>query len=86
MMGHQIRELCDTELHEAVRFADLADVEDALLNKNDPNQIGLYQWAPVHEAAHNGELEILQLLLKHGGIPSELTKMFMLLGLLICLF
>ncbi|XP_064611267.1 uncharacterized protein LOC135475341 [Liolophura sinensis] len=75
MMGHQIRELCDTELHEAVRFADFADVRDALLNKNDPNQIGLYQWAPMHEAAHNGELEILQLLLKHGGNPNVQDKL-----------
>ena len=53
----------DTALHEAVRYADVDDVKGALQNGCDPNQIGLYQWTPLHEAANNGDLSIVKLLL-----------------------
>ena len=58
----------DTALHEAVRYADVDDVKDAIQNGCDPNQIGLYQWTPLHEAANNGDLSIVKLLLKYKGI------------------
>ena len=58
----------DTKLHEAVRYGDIEDVRVALHHGYDPNLIGLYQWSALHEAANNGELEILQLLLKHKGM------------------
>lgn len=35
---------------------------------DSPNQIGIYQWNPLHEAACNGDTEIVKLLLKYGGI------------------
>lgn len=58
----------DTELHEAVRYADVDEVKDALRRGCDPNQIGLYQWSPLHEATSNGDISIVRLLLKHEGM------------------
>lgn len=57
----------DTSLHEAVRFGDLDEVKVALQQGYDPNLIGLYQWSALHEAAHNGEVDILKCLLKNKG-------------------
>ena len=57
----------DTKLHEAVRYGDTNLVESALKEDLDPNAIGLYQWGPLHEAASNGDLEILRLLLQYKG-------------------
>ena len=58
----------DTKLHEAVRYGDLEGVKVALQQEYDPNLIGLYQWSPLHEAAHNGDVEILKLLLAKKGM------------------
>ena len=58
----------DTKLHEAVRYGDLEEVKVALQQGYDPNLIGLYQWSALHEAAHNGETEILKLLLGKKGL------------------
>lgn len=58
----------DTSLHEAVRFGEIDEVKIALGQGYDPNLIGLYQWSALHEAAHNGEVEILKYLLQHKGI------------------
>ena len=61
--------MSDSYLHEMVRYGDAADVQNALLKHHDDvNVIGLYEWSPVHEAANNGDLEILRLLLEHGGM------------------
>ena len=57
----------DTALHEAVRYSDAEDVKTALRSGCDPNQIGLYQWTPLHEAANNGDLCIVKLLLSSKG-------------------
>ena len=57
----------DTALHEAVRYSDAEDVKTALRSGCDPNQIGLYQWTPLHEAANNGDLCIVKLLLSFEG-------------------
>ncbi|XP_033764339.1 uncharacterized protein LOC117345371 [Pecten maximus] len=61
----------DTKLHEAVRYGDLDAVRVALQQGYDPNLIGLYQWSALHEASHNGEEDILKLLLKHKGNPDK---------------
>ncbi|XP_038077721.1 uncharacterized protein LOC119745445 [Patiria miniata] len=63
-------EFVDTKLHEAVRYGDTNLVESALKEDLDPNAIGLYQWGPLHEAASNGDLEILWLLLQYKGDPN----------------
>ena len=57
----------DTKLHEAVRFSQIEDVRVALQQGYDPNLIGVYMWSPLHEAACNGDKEILQLLLNKKG-------------------
>lgn len=57
----------DTRLHEAVRYGDIEDTRMALQQGYDPNLIGVYQWSSLHEAAHNGELDILKLLLDKKG-------------------
>jgi ankyrin repeat protein len=57
----------DTKLHEAVRYGDLDEVKVALQQGYDPNLIGLYQWSALHEAANNGELDILKLLIAKKG-------------------
>jgi ankyrin repeat protein len=57
----------DTSLHEAVRYGELDEVKVALFQGYDPNLIGLYQWSALHEAANNGEVEILKNLLKNKG-------------------
>ena len=57
----------DSRLQEAVRYGDLQEVNEALKDGDCPNKIGLYQWSPLHEAAHIGEMEIINLLLKHSG-------------------
>ena len=57
----------DTPLHEGVRYSDLDEVRDALKAGHDPNQIGLYQWSSLHEAAHIGDEQILKQLLDYGG-------------------
>ena len=57
----------DTELHDAVRFGDTNLVESALNDGLDPNAIGLYQWSPMHEAACNGDVDVLRLLLEAKG-------------------
>ena len=60
-------DLQDSALHEAVRYGDAEETVNALQNGCDPNQIGLYQWSALHEAAHNGDLDILKLLVKYEG-------------------
>ncbi len=57
----------DTVLHEAVRYADVDEVRSALRDGCDPNQIGLYEWTALHEAANIGDLAIVKLLLKYEG-------------------
>lgn len=57
----------DTKLHEAVRYGDLDEVKVALQQGYDPNLIGLYQWSALHEAANNGENDIVKLLLSKKG-------------------
>ena len=57
----------DTKLHEAVRYSDIDDVNLALKEGYDPNQMGIYQWSALHEATSNGDADIVCLLLKHGG-------------------
>ncbi|KAH3818063.1 hypothetical protein DPMN_119652 [Dreissena polymorpha] len=64
----------DTKLHEAVRYGDIAEVKVALQQGYDPNLIGLYQWNTLHEASHNGETEILQLLLQKKGELHNIVK------------
>ena len=59
--------LTDTALHEAVRFGDISEVRQAIDDGCDPDQIGVYQWSPLHEAAHNGDLDIVQLLVEASG-------------------
>ncbi|KAL3862098.1 hypothetical protein ACJMK2_008092 [Sinanodonta woodiana] len=61
----------DTKLNEAVRYGDIEEVKSALSHGYDPNMIGLYQWSAIHEAAHNGEVEILKLLLEKKGNPNK---------------
>lgn len=58
----------DTKLHDAVRVGDIEEVQTALRHGYDPNLIGVYGWSPLHEAAHNGETEILKLLLGKKGL------------------
>ena len=57
----------DTCLHDAVRYSDIDEVRSALRAGYDPNQIGLYQWSPLHEAANNGDVDIVRLLLRFKG-------------------
>ncbi|GFO36051.1 ankyrin repeat [Plakobranchus ocellatus] len=57
----------DSRLHTAVRYGDEESVLSALNAGLDPNQLGLLKWNPIHEAAHNGEREILKLLLRYKG-------------------
>ena len=57
----------DSKLHTAVRYGDEEAVEAALKAGLDPNQIGLLKWNPIHEASHNGERDILKLLLYFKG-------------------
>ncbi|XP_060555862.1 uncharacterized protein LOC132716574 isoform X1 [Ruditapes philippinarum] len=61
----------DTKLHEAVRFSQIEDVRIALQQGYDPNLIGVYMWSPLHEAAYNGDKEILKLLLQRKGDPNK---------------
>ncbi|XP_071494372.1 uncharacterized protein [Diadema antillarum] len=60
----------DSKLHEGVRYGDSNLVESSLEDGLDPNAIGLYGWSPMHEAASNGDLEILELLLQYNGDPN----------------
>lgn len=59
--------LMDDELHLAVRVGDLESTIIALEKGFNPNKIGLFEWSSQHEAAHNGDLEILKVLLKYGA-------------------
>ena len=59
--------MSDTRLHTSVRYGNADAVLQALKNNCDPNQIGLFRWTPVHEASHNGERDILKLLLHYNG-------------------
>ena len=74
----------DTKLHEAVRYGDLEGVKVALQQEYDPNLIGLYQWSPLHEAAHNGDVEILKLLLAKKGMNFRLIMRFIWILALPC--
>ncbi|XP_041479757.1 uncharacterized protein LOC121427431 [Lytechinus variegatus] len=60
----------DTKLHEAVHFGDTNLVESALEDGANPNSIGLYGWSPMHEAASNGDTEVLDLLIQFKGDPN----------------
>ncbi|BFZ23627.1 hypothetical protein BsWGS_26666 [Bradybaena similaris] len=65
----------DTHLHTAVRYANVHAVLEALMSGISPNVIGLFKWSPVHEAANNGERDILKLLVDYGGdvnLPDKL--------------
>ena len=35
----------------------------------DPNAIGLYGWAPLHEVVAKGDLDCAAILLQHGAVP-----------------
>lgn len=59
--------LQDNELHLAVHCGDRDGAKTALDNGIDPNLIGLFGWNALHEAANNGELELLKVLVTHGG-------------------
>ena len=59
--------MADTPLHEAVRYSDLEEVSKALNEGYNPNELGAYQWTPLHEACNNGDTEIVKLLLQHNG-------------------
>lgn len=66
--------LFDTKLNEAVRAGDIDGVKVALEQGYDPNLIGVYQWSSIHEAAFNGDREILTLLLQGKGMISMLPN------------
>lgn len=69
--------LSDTALHEAIRYGDFEEATDALKSGCSPNQIGIYQWSPLHEAAYNCDENLVRLLLKyHGKKMHHLTKVF----------
>ncbi|CAG5124563.1 unnamed protein product, partial [Candidula unifasciata] len=57
----------DSKLHTAVRYGNVNGVLEALRSGFSPNDIGLFKWSPVHEAANNGERDILKLLLEYKG-------------------
>lgn len=57
----------ESKLHSAVRYGNEETVLQALKEGLDPNQIGDYKWSPIHEAAHNGERDILKLLIMFRG-------------------
>lgn len=57
----------DSKLHTAVRYGDEESVEAALKEGLDPNKMGLLKWNPMHEASHNGERDILKLLIQFKG-------------------
>ncbi|RUS91055.1 hypothetical protein EGW08_001183 [Elysia chlorotica] len=57
----------DSKLHTAVRYGDEEAVEVSLKAGFDPNKIGLLKWNPIHEASHNGERDILKLLIQYKG-------------------
>ncbi|XP_039267961.2 uncharacterized protein LOC120342968 [Styela clava] len=63
-------ELVDDELHLAVRVGDLESTICALQQGLNPNNIGLFEWSSQHEAAHNGDFDILKVLLRYGGDPN----------------
>ena len=50
------------------RVAEFATKHKDLLHKKDSNG-----WQPIHEAARGGHLEVVQLLLEHGGDVNERT-------------
>lgn len=61
----------DTALHEAVRYGDLEAATSLLQSGGfDLDQLGLFQWGCLHEAAANGHEELLRLLLHHGADPN----------------
>ncbi|XP_071945714.1 uncharacterized protein [Antedon mediterranea] len=68
-------EMEDSKLHEAVRYGDTNVVIEALADGFDPNAIGFLQWTPVQEAACNGDLEILQILLQNKGNANAKDKL-----------
>lgn len=64
-------ELADSDLHTAVRYEDIEAVQAALDDADcHINQIGLYRWSPLHEAASCGYADIVRLLLTHGADPN----------------
>lgn len=61
----------DTALHEAVRYGDLETAEELVRSGDfDLDQLGLFQWGCLHEAAVNGYGTLLRLLLQHGADPN----------------
>ena len=77
-------EMEDTALHEAVRYGDEDEVRSALREGLDPNQIGLYEWSALHEAANNGDAGIIKLLLKYEGKYLIKSDLVYLLDLSLC--
>ena len=78
-LQNTLNEMSDSYLHEMVRYGDVDDVITALVNhSSDVNVIGLYQWNPVHEAAHNGYSLILKTLLEHGGIHKHCCTIYLI--------
>lgn len=60
-------DLYDNELHLAVHCSDVDATKKALDDGVNPNTIGLFGWNTLHEAASNGDLELLKLLMQYGG-------------------
>lgn len=60
-------ELFDNELHLAVHCSDIDAARKSLDAGINPNTIGLFGWNALHEAASNGDIELLELLTQYGG-------------------
>lgn len=71
MVDVDVDDLNDTPLHLATRSGDHEEMLHILESGHgcDPNAIGLYGWAPLHEIVAKGDLDGAAILLQHGAAP-----------------
>lgn len=62
-------------LSDAVIVGDIAAVQDLLNQGADVHTITMQEgWTPLHYAAHQGSLEMVELLCRHGADVNEISK------------
>lgn len=66
--------MSEMELVEAVRSGDRESVSELIAGGADVNQQDKQGWTPLNWAAGKGDLEMIQLLLRHGARPTEVGR------------
>lgn len=76
IVNNDLDENRNTALHKAIKDNDYEAVKLLLSIGSKSNTRNRYGWAPLHNALHENNLKIAELLLKNGANPDLLVPLF----------